>query len=133
MAKYSKRVVSEICGYIEEGLYQKDAALLSGISESTFYEWQNSKSEFSESIERALASYKLTLLKSINKCTPKNGRLALEVLSRRFPHQYGLEAREAKVEEKHYVEADTDTVRSYAKNLLALTRKTKEKKVQVPA
>jgi len=92
MAKYSKQIVKEICGYLEDGLAQKDAARLAGISESTFYEWLSTKSEFSESLMRAMAKYKYKLVTMVNTQAVNDGKLALEVLARRFPQEYGEKA-----------------------------------------
>lgn len=120
MAKYSQKVIKEICGYLEDGLSQKDAARLAGISESTFYEWVDQKSEFSELVELALSKYKHRLLRFVNKDAVNNGRLALEVLSRRWPKEFGHKS-QTTVEESGTVVAQKDDVRKFAKDLLALT------------
>ena len=41
MSKYTPEVVKEICNYIKAGNTHKDSATLSGIADSTFYDWQN--------------------------------------------------------------------------------------------
>lgn len=53
MAKYNDRTVSAICGYIRDGDTQRTAAIKAGITEATFYEWANSKIEFSEAVKAA--------------------------------------------------------------------------------
>lgn len=68
---------------------QKDSALLAGISEDTFYAWRKEKSEFSESVERAILRYKQGLVSKVNSYAFKDGRLALEVLSRKWPNEFG--------------------------------------------
>lgn len=87
--KYSTKVVKEIAGYIEEGLSKKDAALLAGISESTFYEWWNAKPEFLESVTLAVTKYKRQLVNMLRIQAAQNGKLALEVLARRWPEEWG--------------------------------------------
>lgn len=89
--KYSKELVKEICEHIEDGHYLKDAAELAGVSESTFYHWKKTKSEFSESIRRALMRYKDKLLKLFHGSATerRDARAALEMLGRRFPDQWG--------------------------------------------
>jgi hypothetical protein len=89
MAKYNSKIANEICSNIEGGMSQKDSAILAGISEDTFYAWRKEKSEFSESVERAILRYKQCLVSKVNSYAFKDGRLALEVLSRKWPHEYG--------------------------------------------
>jgi len=120
MAKYSKKLVEELCSFLEDGLSQKDAATLVGIGESTFYEWVDEKPEFSESVELALSKYKRRLLRFVNKDAATNGKLALEVLSRRWPKEFGHKS-QTTVEEGGTVVAQKDDVKKFAKDLLALT------------
>lgn len=89
MAKYNSKTVNEICSHLKDGLSKKDSACLAGISESTFYEWLSLKSEFSESVERAILKYKQKLIDLVNKHAVKDGKLALEVLSRKYPYDFG--------------------------------------------
>ena len=91
MAKYNAQIVKEICGYIEMGHTQKDAAALAGITEDTFYRWMKEKSEFSESVERAKRVYKDKLLKvlHISITQKQDARTALEILARRYPDEWG--------------------------------------------
>lgn len=55
--KYSPEIVEKICGYLRDGRTQKDAAALAGIAEDTFYEWMNTKTEFSEWVRIAQDEY----------------------------------------------------------------------------
>ena len=89
MAKYNSRIAKEICSNVASGLSQKDSAILSGISEDTFYTWRKDKSEFSESLERAVIQYKESLVSKMNSFMFKDGKLALEVLARKWPSEYG--------------------------------------------
>jgi len=89
MAKYNSKIASEICSNVATGLSQKDSAILAGINEDTFYAWRKEKSEFSESVERAILYYKQGLLSKVNSYAFKDGKLALEVLSRRWPDEFG--------------------------------------------
>ena len=100
MAKYLQETVRTICRSLESGLCQKDAAILAGISEDTFYTWLKEKSEFSELVGRSLAIYKRKLIRSVNRTIVKDGKLALEVLSRRWPAEYGSKITPIKIEEK---------------------------------
>lgn len=52
-AKYNPERVRTIVDAISSGSYYCDAAKKAGISESTFYEWMQSKAEFSEAVKSA--------------------------------------------------------------------------------
>lgn len=51
--KYTKELVDAICQSIRKGANKRAAVIAAGISESTFYEWMNTKPEFSEKLEAA--------------------------------------------------------------------------------
>lgn len=54
MAKYSKKIVNRICDLIKKDSYTvAEICSMSGISESTYYEWKANKPEFSEAIKKA--------------------------------------------------------------------------------
>ena len=56
MSKYSKRLVNKICNLIRYDEYSIDSICsLSGISRSTYHEWKNTKSDFSDKIQQAEA------------------------------------------------------------------------------
>lgn len=76
MSKYTPETVADILTHISEGCNNKDAALISGISEDTFYAWLKEKnpdgtpnpeyhSEFSESLKKAIAMRKRKLVNDI--------------------------------------------------------------------
>ena len=88
MAKYNDKTVDEICKYLEDGMPQKDAARLSGIDESTFYDWMKDKPSFPSRVEASLSKYKEKLVNIINVNSVKDGKLALEILARRFPEEF---------------------------------------------
>lgn len=79
-----------IYAYLKEGLCKKDAALMSGISEKTFYRWVSEDDSFDSRVEASILEYKHSLIKKINIAAEKDGRLALEVLSRRFPNEWSV-------------------------------------------
>ena len=88
MVKYNEEIVKEICGHLEEGMPQKDAAILSGVSEATFYRWISEKKSFESLVEASLSRYKAKLIKIVNVNSIKDGKLALEVLARRWPGEF---------------------------------------------
>jgi hypothetical protein len=52
MAKYKDRA-PDVLTYISQGYSNKEACQKAGISESEFYLWMNTKSDFSESVKKA--------------------------------------------------------------------------------
>jgi len=89
MAKYNEETINQICQFLEDGMLQKDAAILSGISEKTFYEWKKENVSFVSRVEASITRYKEKLIKIVNVSSIKDGKLALEVLARRWPDEFG--------------------------------------------
>lgn len=54
---YTQERINIISKALAEGKTNVDAARAGGITESTFYEWQNKHPEFSEAVKRAKADY----------------------------------------------------------------------------
>lgn len=82
------KVKENICSYIKEGLFKKDSAVMAGISEATLYRWIEEDESFKSRVEASVLEYKHTLIKNMTTCAVKDGRLALEVLKRRFPKEW---------------------------------------------
>jgi len=61
--KYSKDIADEACKHISSGLSARDAAVLSGIGESTYYDWQREK----ESDGKQNPSYHVEFVEAIKK------------------------------------------------------------------
>lgn len=53
--KYSKELVETLCKHLKQGSSIKFSCIAVGIAKSTFYEWKESKSDFSDSVARAMA------------------------------------------------------------------------------
>lgn len=51
--KYTPQTVEKIITALSVGMTDKDASIVAGIDEATFYRWRNEKSEFSERTTRA--------------------------------------------------------------------------------
>lgn len=64
---YSPQKRKEICGYIALGMTRENAALLAGISEGTFYDWQKAYPEFLQQVQAAEAKCQARCLSNINK------------------------------------------------------------------
>jgi hypothetical protein len=91
-----EEIKNNICNYLKQGMYKKDSAILVGISEATFYRWTEEDKGFESRVEASILEYKHSLVKIVNACAEKDGRLALEVLRRRFPD---IDARTEEAEE----------------------------------
>jgi len=72
MAKYNKKIVKRITDLIKKDSYTiAEICSLSGISDSTYYEWQASHSEFSENIQKARQEFDEILVKEAKKSLRK--------------------------------------------------------------
>lgn len=92
-----------ICNYLKEGMFKKDSALMAGISEATLYRWLDDDESFKSRVEASILEYKHTLIKNVNLATVKDGKLALEVLRRRFPKEWDGYAVKEEISEKRLV------------------------------
>ncbi|MDD2496476.1 MAG: helix-turn-helix domain containing protein [Tissierellia bacterium] len=99
MAKYSEELLNKICDLIKKGLSNKDAAICMGISESTFYQWQIEKPEFSESLKKAEMERKLFLITKIFDASNKSWQAAAWYLERTYPDEFGKQEKKIEIEE----------------------------------
>ena len=91
-----EKLKDEIIGYIENGNNYRDSCILAGISETTFQKWtkqgrddmsagkETEFTAFTARIEQAKVKYKAWLIGHVNKSVQMDGKLALEVLSRKY-------------------------------------------------
>lgn len=84
--KYNEDITQKILKYLKDELTAKDACSAASISEETFYTWKKEKPEFSESIERELATFKLTCIRAINDA--KDWKARAWWLERRCPKEF---------------------------------------------
>ena len=108
MAKYSEELTEEICKHIRNGVLNKDAAILSGISEATFYLWQQEKLEdgkdnpqfhleFLESIKKAESARKRNFISTIVTASEKNWQASAWYLERVYPEEFGRKERNMEI------------------------------------
>lgn len=58
MAKYSKKIVENICSLIKKDSYTiSEICSLSGISKETYYTWIETKPDFSDAVKKAKGEY----------------------------------------------------------------------------
>lgn len=88
--KYSQEIQNEICQYLEEGMSQKDAADLAGISKATFQRWKNENETFETAIKKAGMRCKRRNIGIIQKAAITTWQAAAWWLERRFKNEYAL-------------------------------------------
>lgn len=62
----NKLVRDRICKYIKQGMFKKDAAVMAGISEATFYRWLDEDESFKSQVQANILKYKHSLIKIVN-------------------------------------------------------------------
>lgn len=120
--KLDKEITAAICKSITEGVSRKEAALINGICEGTFYNWINrgkeAKSgkylEFLKSIKKAESILKASYERSIHVAKDKDWRAGMTWLERRCPSEYGRSDRmqvehSGKISFSNFKELMTDT------------------------
>jgi hypothetical protein len=104
LQKYSKELVKEICGHIEEGSSLKDAANLSGIGESTLALWrsedgygdtrnpltQTQKLELLDAIKKAESINKEKHIKTIHEARHKSWQASAWWLERKYKDEFAV-------------------------------------------
>lgn len=88
--KYNEYTKAEIIKYIEDGYSQADAAQMSSVGESTFYEWLQANPEFAESIKRAVIKSKQVLIERVKRHGITDWKANAWLLERRFPQEYAI-------------------------------------------
>jgi hypothetical protein len=93
--KYSEELTNQICEHISKGATNKDAAIMSGIAESTFYKWMEDNTEFSESIKKAASKRTTAILQTILKAAVdhKTWQAGAWYLERTDPEQFARKER----------------------------------------
>lgn len=81
-------VKDNICNFLKEGLYKKDAALMAGIDESTLYRWIKEDASFASRVEATILEYKHSLIKNLTKHAENNAGVALQILRIRWPNDW---------------------------------------------
>ena len=88
--KYDKEKVESIAKKIENGMWERDAALLNDVSETTYFRWKKEIPEFKKRIDRAKLIYKETLMNAISMHGLKSGKVLLEILRIRYPEEWNI-------------------------------------------
>lgn len=112
MARYSKKIVKDICSLIEKDSYTiAEICKLVNIAESTFYDWKAKKPEFSEAIKKAqgvfdeliVAEARKSLVKLIRGYTAQDKKtVTADTGKKDVDGKPIVRVREHSVTEKHY-------------------------------
>jgi hypothetical protein len=86
---FSEEKVQEILKMLENGITQKDASVLAGIAETTWHKWKRENSSICSRVEASILKYKYSLVQIVNVGCLKDPKLALEILARKYPNEYG--------------------------------------------
>lgn len=78
----------KIVEYLENGMWFKDACVLSGITEQTGHRWKREDVSFVSRVEAGILTYKEKLIKVVNIGSIKDARVAIEVLKTRWPDEW---------------------------------------------
>jgi len=106
MAKYSEEMTNRICSFIEKDSYTiAEICKIVGINECTYYDWCNSKSEFSNAVKKARDKFDETMaveaVRSLRKLV--QGYEAEEVRTTYYVNKENEEVvRDRVVTRKHY-------------------------------
>lgn len=95
--KYTPETVAKIIQAIDMGATFELAAGYGGISTSTFYDWVEKKSEFSDALKLAEGRAAVKWLAKIEAAASEQWQAAAWKLERRYPHSYGKTVQENQV------------------------------------
>lgn len=88
--KYDPKTVKDITDAIGAGLTIAEACVYGDISEATYYEWQATKPEFSESIQKAQVKAKMRRILRIEQAGREgNWQADAWYLERKYPEEFG--------------------------------------------
>lgn len=96
--KQTHETIEIILNALSDGMTQRDASMLAGISEDTLCLWKRSNSELSEQMRRKVIEYKQKLMKTIERASEKDWKASAWLLERKFKRDF---SREPKLEEDH--------------------------------
>lgn len=108
----NRAFIKEFCGYIENGITQRDAALMCGISEACLYKWLGRGKqeielgidaedsiyvELVESLKRSEPKFKAYHIQQIHKASRdlKQWQASAWLLERKYPREFGKVDRNA--------------------------------------
>lgn len=107
--KRTTKTVNIILNAVKEGLTQREASVLAGISEDTLSLWKKD-SDFSEQIRQKQIENKLRHIKVINEASKTHWQASAWYLERKYPDEYSLKTK-LNLETNVKLEEMTETVK----------------------
>ncbi len=89
--KMTPERVKIILDALGDGMTQRDASMLAGISEDTLCIWKRTNSEFSEQMGQKAIEYKQKLMKRIEKAGEKDWKATAWLLERKFKKDFSTD------------------------------------------
>lgn len=86
--KATPKTIKIILDAISQGLTQRDASVLAGISEDTLSLWKKKDSDFSEQMRQKEIEYKLSLVQSIKEAGKKSWQANAWLLERKWKDEF---------------------------------------------
>ncbi len=86
--KMTPERVAIILEALGDGMTQKDASMLAGISEDTLCNWKRNDSDFSDEMARKVVEYKQKLIKTIQKAGEKDWKASAWLLERKYKSEF---------------------------------------------
>lgn len=86
--KATPKTIAIILDAISQGLTQREASVLAGISEDTFSLWKRKDSDFSEQIRQKEIECKLYHIKNIKKASEKSWTASAWWLERKYKDEF---------------------------------------------
>ncbi len=86
--KATPKTIAIILDAISQGLTQREASILAGISEDTFSLWKRKDSDFSEQIRQKEIECKLYHIKNIKKASEKSWTASAWWLERKYKDEF---------------------------------------------
>ena len=89
--KMTPERVAIILEALGDGMTQRDASMLAGISEDTLCIWKRTNSEFSEQMGQKAIEYKRKMMKRIEKAGEKDWKATAWLLERKFKKDFSAD------------------------------------------
>lgn len=91
--KATPKTIETILNAIAEGLTQREASILAGISEDTLSLWKRQDSDFSEQIRQKEIECKLYHIRNIKKASEKSWQPSAWWLERKYKEEFSLKSK----------------------------------------
>lgn len=91
--KATPKTIATILNAIGEGLTQREASVLAGISEDTLSLWKRQDSDFSEQIRQKEIECKFTHIKNIKRASEKSWQTSAWWLERKYKEEFSVKSK----------------------------------------